>query len=555
MDERTLVSIEETVAFIEEQCVRYYATFQSFSHVAKFQFQSRLWQAQRNTNTSRLDLIGRNVQTCKEKIIHSISANDEGSQIWARIKELAREGTSKVPFPILESFLYSIEQSLYPTIMATMDGFEVRLPESKVSEELVHIRGNYPFRELCASIIDTPGFTSLHEDHTRDVDLLCLNLEKMVNPGEINVILFPRLFYRNQHAYLVGIIEQDNDPIPLTIAFINTERGIKTDAVFFTEPEIIRIFEFTRSYFLVDTQDPEGLIIFLLKVMPHKRAEQLIINLGYQEWGKLLIRCNFNKHLQSSGQKLAYAPGIKGMVMLVFALPDYPMVFKAIKNDIPPPKTTTREKVVERYHLVSRHDRVGRLADAQLFKHWAFPLTAFDPSLLSDLEASVGSFLEITAHEVIFTQLFTERKMTPLNIFLDSASTEEAKKVVLDYGNAIKEMAMSNVFPGDLLLKNFGVTHDLRVVFYDYDEVTLLTNCTFRKLPEPRYEEEIWDDETWTVVHENDIFPEELEKFMLPEGPYRQLFREHHGDIFDIYFWNRWKGFHQNNGFIDLQPY
>ena len=555
MNENAPVIVEELVAFMEEQCSRYYAAFQGLSQAAKLHFESRLWQVQRSTNAKRLDLADESIEACKAQINPLLAGQHNANQTWEAIKQLAKQRAAGVPQPIHESFLLSVEQALYPTVSPKTNSHEKHGPPYKMSTELVHLQGKFPFQELCTAIINTAGFTLPHQDLLKNVDLLRLNLEKVVAQGKVQVTLFPELFYRNQHAYLVGIIKQGSKETPLTIAFINTEQGIKADAVFFTEAAMIRIFEFTRSYFLVSTQNPEGLIAFLLRVMPHKRAEQLILNLGYKEWGKLLVRYNFNKHLQNSGQKLAHAPGIRGMVMLVFTLPDYPMVFKIIKNDIPPPKTANRKQVIEKYYLVAHHDRVGRMADAQLFSHWAFPVNAFDPTLLADLLTLGKPYVTVNEHEVVFTQLFTERKMTPLNIFLDNATEQEAHKLVIDYGNAIKEMAMSNIFPGDLLLKNFGVTPDLRVVFYDYDEVALLTECNFKRMPQPRYEEELWDDETWMVVRENDVFPEEFEKFMLPAGPYRQLFREHHGDIFDIHFWNKWKAFYQNNGFIDLQPY
>lgn len=545
--------LDATVHFVINECVRYYATFQSLSHVAKFQFEARLWSAQRHTNVGRLGLIQEYLSACKKEI--SLLNSEDINDNWSKIKRLAAEGMQNLPQPVCQSFLASLEDALFPRVDVGERVQQFDIATSKISKELVYLEDYGSFDELSTAILEVVGFSVEFEDLDLDVTSLSLALENQLTLSRTRVTLFPNLFYRNQHAYLVGVIETDHRPIPLTIAFVNDEGGIKADAFFFTEAQIIRIFEFTRSYFLVETTDPEGLIAFLLRVMPHKRAEQLIVNLGFQEWGKHLIKRNFDQYLRGSQNQLVHAPGIEGMVMLVFTLPDYPMVFKAIKKDIAPPKVVTPQKVLDKYHLVSRHDRVGRMADAQLFKLWSFPKKAFAPPLLADLEKLDGQHVEITEDRVTFTQLFTERKMIPLNLYLNQVSTKEAEAVVIDYGNAIKEMAMSNIFPGDLLLKNFGVTADKRVVFYDYDEVVFLTDCTFRELPKARNDEELWDNESWLVVGENDIFPEELEKFMLPAGPYRALFRKHHGDIFEIHFWNQWKAFHQEEGFIDLQPY
>ncbi len=547
---------EKLANFVLDECASYYAAFQSFSHVAKLQFEHQRWNAQRSTNFTRLNLANRHIELCYRKITAQLPEDESTRLFWSDVKALARKNLADVPSIFFESFLYDIEQALYPVVAPTEDNFVDAMPAiQKECTELISLHGYYPFYDLSAQIIRTTDFAEPYEDIAARAALLANHLQKIAGKATIEVTLLSQLFYRNQHAYLVGLLRQETRLTPLAIPFINTEKGIRADAFLFTELEITRIFEFTRSYFLVNTADPEGLVAFLQTVMPHKRTEQLVINLGYQEWGKMLVQHNFKSHASSCGQKLHHAPGIRGMVMLVFTLPDYPLVFKVIKDDIPLPKTTTREKVLGKYKLVAEHDRVGRLADVQLFKHWTFPVQAFDDQLLADLKTMCREYVHIHDREVIFVQLFSERKMVPLNIFLEENDEEAITRVIIDYGRAIKEMAMSNLFPGDLLTKNFGVTSDLRVVFYDYDEVVLLTDCDFLKLPVPRYEEELWDSEPWIVVHENDIFPEELENFMVPEGPYRQLFREHHGDLFGTDFWNHWKDFHKNKGFTDIQPY
>jgi hypothetical protein len=71
-------------------------------------------------------------------------------------------------------------------------------------------------------------------------------------------------------------------------------------------------------------------------------------------------------------------------------------------------------------------------------------------------------------------------------LFLREADPAAAESAIIDYGNALRDLAASNVFPGDLLLKNFGVTSHGRVIFYDYDELCLVSDCVFRDLPAGR---------------------------------------------------------------------
>jgi isocitrate dehydrogenase kinase/phosphatase len=547
--------IEQTCQFIVEQGSRYVATFHGLTGAAKFQFEHRLWQAQRSTNSVRFDLINRAISLCRKEINEQFNETKLTLNAWMDIKLRVRQYWEGGSSAIFESFLYAVEQSLYPLIANEDDQFQALSLKSNNFNELIHLYGANSISDLSSQILEIPGFSIPYQDHSQYVDLLRIQLEKVSTSKQLEVVVFPNLFYRNQHAYLVAQIRSGNQYTPLTIPFINSENGVKLDAILATETEIIRVFEFTRSYFLVDTNDPQGLVAFLLSIMPHKKAEQLIINLGYTEWGKFLIKQHFKNHLHHTINKLIRAPGTPGMVMHVFTLADYPMVFKTIRKSIPISKNISQEEVLEKYNLVAKHDRVGRLADTQYFSYWAFPTDAFDERLLDDLRALEGSEILMEGDEVSVTQLFTERKMVPLNLFLETADIETAMEVVIDYGNAIKELAMSNIFPGDFLLKNFGVTPELRVVFYDYDEVTHVTDCRFLELMKPKYEEQMWDMETWDVVHQNDVFPEEWEKFLLPEGPLRMVFRQHHAEIFEISFWNKWKDFHLKGNFVDLQPY
>ena len=98
-------------------------------------------------------------------------------------------------------------------------------------------------------------------------------------------------------------------------------------------------------------------------------------------------------------------------------------------------------------------------------------------------------------------------------------------------------MARSNIFPGDMLLKNFGVTRHGRVVFYDYDELCLLEECNFRRLPpRERYEEEL-APEPWFHVNPNDIFPEEFAHFLGLSGALRGEFESCHADLYSADYW------------------
>jgi len=241
--------------------------------------------------------------------------------------------------------------------------------------------------------------------------------------------------------------------------------------------------------------------------------------------------------------------------MLVFTLPSYPYVFKVIKDVISPPKDTDRRQVMEKYLLVKYHDRVGRMADTLEYKDVAFPKDRFAPGLLDELRALAPAVIEEEGDTLIVKHVYIERRMVPLNMHLDGANDDQVAHAIRDYGNAIKQLAAANIFPGDMLFKNFGLTRFGRVVFYDYDEIVYMTDCTFRRMPAPRTPEDEMSAEPWYPVSAQDVFPEEFGAFLLGEPRVRKVFLEQHADLLDADYWNAIKQRIAAGHIEDVFPY
>jgi isocitrate dehydrogenase kinase/phosphatase len=332
---------------------------------------------------------------------------------------------------------------------------------------------------------------------------------------------------------------------------------VVVDAALLTVDEASIVFSFTRSAFHVDAPAPVRVIRFLKSIMPAKRIAELYVALGYDKHGKAELYRDLVDHLERSSDAFEIAAGDRGLVMTVFTLPSYDVVFKVIRDRFEYPKTTSREHVIGRYQLVFRHDRAGRLVDTQEFKHLAIPRDRVSDDLLAELLASASRSVEVAGDRVVLKHVYTERRVTPLNLYLRDASTPEAAAgaAVLDFGRAIKDLAATNIFPGDLLLKNFGVTRHGRVVYYDYDEICLVTECTFRLMPEPRTDEEALAAEPWFYVGPHDIFPTELGTFMGLYGPLRDVFLVEHGDLLSPEFWQSMQAVHHAGEVVDIYPY
>jgi isocitrate dehydrogenase kinase/phosphatase len=386
------------------------------------------------------------------------------------------------------------------------------------------------------------------------------------------------LFFRNKGAYVIGRILNGAQDVPFALAILHNDRGrLYVDAALFGEDDISMLFSFARAYFMVDMEVPSAYVQFLRYLMPRKPRAELYNALGLVKQGKTLFYRDLLFHMRHSTDRFRIAPGIKGLVMLVFDLPSFPFVFKIVKDVIPPPKETTREQVRAKYQLVKRHDRVGRMADTLEFSLVAFPRERFCDELIKEIRRYAPSQIEISDRdgdgraEVILKHVYIERRMVPLNIHLqelidviqgggrDGMSEQQARaqlaQVVIDYGNAIKEMVAANIFPGDMLWKNFGLTRQGRVVFYDYDEIEYVTDCHFRAVPPPRCEEDELSGEVWYPVGPRDVFPETFAPFLLGHPLVRDVFMAHHADLFDPAFWQSYQQRIAQGYLPDVFPY
>jgi isocitrate dehydrogenase kinase/phosphatase len=331
----------------------------------------------------------------------------------------------------------------------------------------------------------------------------------------------------------------DERGLLLGFALLHAEKGITLAAVLMGVEDIAILFSFTRSYFRVDTERPYERVRFLKELMPRKPLAELYTAIGHHKHGKTEFYRDFLRHLDASEDQFEEAEGDRGMVMVVFTLLSYDVVFKLIKDRFDYPKNSSRSEVMRKYRLVLEHDRAGRLVETYEFEHLRIPRDRFRPELLEELQRCAADSVSIEDDYLLFKHLYVERRVRPLNLYLAETDEPAARAAVIDYGQAIKDLAATNIFPGDLLPKNFGVMRHGRVVFYDYDELCWVTDCDFRELPAPiSYKEEI-AAEPWFSVYENDIFPEEFPRFLGFRPDLLETLVDYHADLFQAVAWRR----------------
>jgi isocitrate dehydrogenase kinase/phosphatase len=550
---------------------RHYQLFSETNRAAKQRFEAADWHGQQRAQRERIEFYDMRVDEAVERLQTEFDVNALSDDIWQQVK-LHYIGllTNHQQPELAETFFNSVTTKILHHRYFRNDFLFVRPAvsteyiENDEPASLPTYRAYYPtretLRETLLRIVTNFQLKREFEDLGRDIDLVMNALHGTVGTvrlrANFQIQVLSSLFYRNKGAYLIGKIVNGFSETPMVLPILHNDRGqLVIDTALFTQDDLLILFSFARAYFMVDMAVPSAYVQFLRSLMPRKPRSEIYSALGLQKQGKNAFYRDFLYHLRHSSDSFGIAPGIKGMVMLVFDLPSFPYVFKVIKDHYPPQKDTTREQIKRKYLLVKTHDRVGRMADTLEYTSVAFPRARVSEELVAELKEFAPSQVEEDGDALIIRHLYIERRMIPLNIYLQDATREQIEHAVIEYGNAIKDLVAANIFPGDMLWKNFGVTRHGKVVFYDYDEIEYLTDCNFRKVPEPRNEEEEMSGEVWYSVGPKDVFPETFAPFLLGNPAVREVFMKHHADLLDPAFWQGCKDRIIGGHVHDVFPY
>jgi isocitrate dehydrogenase kinase/phosphatase len=545
----------------------YYQTqFKAITRRAEERFENRDWHGTQADAAERLELYKGATDQIVAEIRDLLEERVSDELIWVSMKAVySGLIAERDDWELAETFFNSATRRIFATVgvdpQIEFVDTDFDTPPTQTREAVYRA---YPHAAstdtLIENILRDFSLRADYQDLQRDVRLAAAEAEACLRTMGLGVRveraeMIKSVFYRGQGAYLIGRLHAGERLIPLVLCLLNTDEGVVLDAVLMSEDEVSILFSFTRSYFHVEVERPYDLVHFLKSIMPYKRIAELYISVGYNKHGKTELYRDLLHHLAHSNDKFEVALGERGMVMLVFTLPSYDLVFKIIKDRFAEPKRTSRQQVMEKYQLVFKRDRAGRLVDAQEFEHLKFDRGRFSEELLDELRRAATSSVLIGEEYVIINHLYTERRLAPLNIYVHEAEEGARRAAVMDYGDAMKDLARANIFPGDILLKNFGVTRHGRVVFYDYDELCLLTDCTFRAMPQPTNEDEELAQEPWFYVGDNDFFPEEFRTWLGLDPGLRLVFHEHHADLFEVDFWANIQNRIKAGEIIHIYPY
>ncbi|MBU6468274.1 MAG: bifunctional isocitrate dehydrogenase kinase/phosphatase [Betaproteobacteria bacterium] len=567
------LSRPETIAKTVAQALldgfnRHYRLFREASQRAKHLFDQKNWIELQKIAVERIAFYDQRVQESVKHLVERFNADVLDDDIWQQIKlEYIVLLTDHKQPELAESFFNSVFCQILHRSYYNNDFIFVRpgVSTEHIDSDPPAYRCYYPLRDglrfvirqIYADLQFTKPLTHLRRDVRRILRMWRNHLSfPLILEANHQIQILSSVFYRNTSAYLIGRLINGGNQHPFVIALMHDEEGgIAVDTVLLTAEQLSVFVNSSRAYFFVDMEVPSAFVEFLHSMLPQKPKAELYSILGLHKQGKTLFYRDFLHHLKYSSDDFIIAPGIRGLVMAVFTLPSYPYVFKVIKDVISPPKQINREQVKAKYLLVKQHDRVGRMADTMEYSNVAFPKHRFTLELLDELRRLAASQIEETEDTLIVKHLYIERRMVPLNIYMDKANDEQIAHAITEFGDALKDLAAVNIFAGDLLFKNFGVTRFGRVVFYDYDEIDYITNCHFRKIPPPRFEEDELSAEPWYSVDPNDIFPEEFEYFLLTDPQVKKYFLAKHKDLLEATWWQSIQEEIKGGRVVDVFPY
>lgn len=552
-----------------------FATFLNITLGAQSRFEQRQYHEVQSAMRERLQVYERQVKSVSEAVKVIAYAELSCPQTWQLAKNIyGNMVKNHENEPIAHTFFNSTFGAIWDDkkirtvhlfVLKAKYRTQPRPYDSLVKRISLQHGFNSAIKTLITNQVFRVPFSNLNQDVatlqanlTQGAKQQCRQVYELINLNDGYIEYAYSHFYRNKACYLIGrCIAKNGDNMPFAIAILNTPKGLKIDAVMMGADQLSLLFGFARTYFMVDTDQPARYVDYLSVLMPHKQRFELFNAIGFIKHAKTEFyryKVDTTKNSPASFKYVA-APGTPGMVMLVFTIAGSDHVYKVIKDKFSAPKTATKAQVKEKYNFVKQADRVGRLVDTHEFRYLAFDLSRFSEQLLQQMKEHIGSSLIISGKALILKHVYVERKMTPLNLYINDCDSKALAQVMLDYGRAIKDLAGANIFPGDMLMKNFGVTRWGRVVFYDYDEICPLTDCNFREVPQTQNALEELSSDSYFDIEPNDIFPSQFKVFFSANELAFNAFNSHHSDLFNAQFWQTCQQQVQQGYLPDVYPY
>ena len=259
-------------------------------------------------------------------------------------------------------------------------------------------------------------------------------------------------------------------------------------------------------------------------------------------FGKVAIMEELKKELFSNDEKFDFAIGFRGTVAIAFQSPQSDYNLKVIRN-----KPTDQYKwgvfegvpsVLEKYDRVHVINRTGSMLDNIIFYRVKLERAWFTNALLQELLNDASECVTLQGESLFFRHLIVQSKLIPLPVYLENSSQAESEAAIINLGHCIKNNMAANIFNKDLDARNYGVGVFGGVYLFDYDALEQFTEVKIRTNQNQFEGEE--DIPEWFFEDGVIFLPEEIESGLrIPNRSLRQLFREVHGDLLQVDYYER----------------
>ncbi len=550
-------------ALLVDAFADYNARFADITRRARRRFEQRDWRGAGVDARARIDLYDICIREAQGRLDLLLDDRLRARALWSAMRlQYEHQVAALADRELYKTWFSSLSRRQFHTHGVAPDIEFVALdrePYTEGSDAAAHRHhAADDVVAMCAQVLADTGFNFADLDGcaARVAQALPARLDGLELPRIEAIDVLQATFYRERRAYLVGRLRGGQRRCAVVLALVNADEGVRVDALITERAQVSILFGYARSYFHADIGNVGAVVAFLRALLPHKPLEELYSVLGRAKQGKTERYRRVFGHLAIHPQeRLVHADGKRGMVMAVFTLRGLPVVFKLIRDRFAWPKDTVRSQVEAKYRLVFRHDRVGRLVDTQEFRQLRFPLRQVDSTLRQELLGECADTVSVDGDELVIAHCYVERRLRPMDLYVREVSHDEACRAMCDYGQAIKDLAGSNIFPGDLLLKNFGISRNGRAVFYDYDELCLMGECHFRTVPPIRDDDETRPLEEWLYAAPADVFPELFVNFLGVAAPLREVLCAAHPEIFDPHWWQAMQQRLRGGEHVDVAAY
>jgi len=527
----------------------FYAEFLRLTWAARETFERRDHAAAVANARRRLGLYNATVYPLAEQLRSAFPQLKEQEPLWREIESVYRTKVDgRYEADLALAYLHSAQRRVHhgewkPVAYGFRGSHRVVPPAAAVSE---YFPCTWPVDPLVMQrVLQVAGLAVPFCDPARDAELIARRVNDVLaarGGGGLRAIEMLRAgFFRNRGAYLVGrLVLKGAELKPCIIALVNTPEGLRAEALLHVVPHVHNLCSSTEAPFQVTNRHYHELGAFLHSIMPSRPLGLHYSTIGYYHFSKVAVMNEVRRCLVQERERLSVAPGSPGTVTIAFTSPQLDYVLKVIRDQPTSGYKWQRfegvDAVLAKYKRVHDINRTGSMLDNIVYYNLRLEHAWFESELASELLAAAPNSVQRQGRALVFRYLIAQRKLTPLNVFLEKAPEQKAARAMINLGFCIRNNAAANVFNKDFDARNYGVSRYLKIYLYDYDAVEALTEMKVRTNRDRCEGEE--DVPGWFFEPGEVFLPEEIEAGLrVPDRTLRRAFRAAHADLMTVEYW------------------